>query len=302
MAGVVLELDVTGVVAVLVPVALVVAELATVRVLTVVAEPPQAASASAASSVSMTNRTRIPLFSALGPSDPSQTAGILEPTHSNITDPVGASLARHDRFWGPQLVVAGAILLDLTLSQKLILGPRWLLPGLEGLALLALMIASPHPRMRHSPLRRQIAIALIGLVSAANIASLVQLCHFLLQGGKSNGRTLIGSGIVLWVTNVLLFGLWYWELDRGGPLARSLEPQSAPDFLFVQMTEPKWAPPNWRPGLVDYLYTSFTNATAFSPTDTMPLTPTAKWLMSAQALTALVTIGLVVARAVNILS
>ena len=301
VAGVVLALavvlDVTGV-----AVALVVAELATVLVLTVVAEPPQATSASAASSVSMANRTRIPLFSGSDPSDPSHATSILDPTRSNISDPVGRSLARHDPFWAPQLVVAGAILLDLALPEKLTLGPTWLLPGLEGLALLALVVASPHPRMRHSPLRRRTAIGLIGLVSAANIVSLIQLCDHLLHGGKANGRELILSGIVLWVTNVLLFGLWYWELDRGGPLARALEPQPVPDFLFVQMTEPKWAPANWKPGLVDYLYTSFTNATAFSPTDTMPLTPTAKWLMSAQALTALVTIGLVVARAVNILA
>lgn len=75
-----------------------------------------------------------------------------------------------------------------------------------------------------------------------------------------------------------------------------------PDFMFPQMTDDRWAPPGWRPGLVDYLYVSFTNATAFSPTDTMPLTGRAKWLMSAQSLTALVTVGLVVARAVNILS
>jgi hypothetical protein len=225
----------------------------------------------------------------------------LDPLRSELSDRAGTSLARHDPFWGPQVVVAAAILLDLSLPEKLTVGPSWLLPGLEGLALVALVIASPHPRLRHSPLRRQIAIALIGLVSAANTASLVLLCHYLLRGGKSNGRELILSGVVLWVTNVLLFGLWFWLMDRGGPMARALEPQSPPDFLFVQMTEPKWAPADWTPSLVDYLYTSFTNATAFSPTDTMPLTSTAKWLMSAQALTALVTIGLVVSRAVNIL-
>jgi hypothetical protein len=101
---------------------------------------------------------------------------------------------------------------------------------------------------------------------------------------------------------VLLFALWYWQLDRGGPLARATQTETLPDFLFPQMTEPEYAPLDWKPGLVDYLYTSFTNATAFSPTDTMPLTATAKWLMSAQALTALATIGLVVARAVNILA
>jgi hypothetical protein len=225
-------------------------------------------------------------------------------THTHPTRSAQAfaeSLARHDPFWGPQLVAGAAILLDLSLSDKLTLGPSWILPSVESLALLGLIAASPHPRMRHSPLRRKIAIGLIGLVSAVNSVSLVLLCHFLLHGGSSSGRALIGSGMVLWVTNVLLFGLWYWELDRGGPLARAIDDESAIDFLFVQMTEPKLAPANWKPVLIDYLYTSFTNATAFSPTDTMPLTARAKLLMAAQSLTALVTVGLVVARAVNIL-
>ena len=144
-------------------------------------------------------------------------------------------------------------------------------------------------------------MVLIAIVSALNMVALVLLCHYLLHGGKAGGRELIGSGIVLWVTNVLLFALWYWQLDRGGPIARFSDNERQPDFLFVQMTEREYAAPNWKPGLVDYLYTSFTNATAFSPTDTMPLTVAAKCLMSAQAVTALVTIGLVVARAVNIL-
>jgi hypothetical protein len=217
---------------------------------------------------------------------------------------IRTGLARHDAFWGPQLVVAGALLLDFSLPEKLTLGPNWLLPSVEGLLLLGLVIASPHPRLRHSPARRRIAIGLIGIVSAVNIVSLVLLCHYLLHHGAKphEGRPLIYAGIVLWVTNVLLFGLWYWELDRGGPLERALTPDARPDFLFPQMTDPRFAPPEWTPGLVDYLYVSFTNATAFSPTDTMPLTQSAKWLMSAQALTALLTIGLIVARAVNILS
>src|SRR2546423_51059 len=204
------------------------------------------------------------------------------------------ALAKHDPFWAPQLVVAGAIILDVSLPEKLTLGPSWLLPSVEGLLLIGLLVASPHPRVRYSPVRRNVAIALIGLVSAVNAVSLVLLTHYLLHGGKSNGRALISAGIVLWVTNVLLFGLWYWELDRGGPLARATAGR-VPDFLFPQMSEPKHAPPGWMPGLVDYLYTSLTNATAFSPTDTMPLTPTAKWLMSAQSLTALATVVLVVA-------
>lgn len=215
-----------------------------------------------------------------------------------------AVLGRLDRqipLWGPQLVVLGAILLDLSLPQRVTIGPFWLLPSLEGVLLLGLMISSPKPSVRHSPLRRRVAIGLIGLVSAANIASLVLLSRELLHGAVRNGRPLIVGGIVLWVTNVLLFGLWYWELDRGGPVQRVLGSDEPPDFLFPQMSASQFAPKGWMPGLVDYLYVSFTNATAFSPTDTMPLTTTAKWLMTTQSLTALVTLGLVIARAVNIL-
>ena len=215
---------------------------------------------------------------------------------------VAQRLEHLDPFWAPQLLVAATILLDLSLTEKVTVGARWLIPGLEGVALVALITASPHPRLRHSPLRRHLALALIGLVSAANTASLVLVCRELILGGATNqGRALIGSGMVLWVTNVLLFAVWYWQLDRGGPLARARGEADVPDFLFVQMTQPDYAPPGWEPGVIDYLYTSFTNATAFSPTDTMPLTPTAKILMTLQSLTALVTVGLVVARAVNIL-
>jgi hypothetical protein len=170
-------------------------------------------------------------------------------------------------------------------------------------ALVALAIASPHPRMRHNPLRRRLVLTLIGVVSAANAYSLAMLVHFLVRGGKVTGHALIGSGVVLWVTNVLLFGVWYWQLDRGGPAARRLKRQPHPDFLFPQMTDDAkgLAPRGWEPTLLDYLYTSFTNSTAFSPTDTMPLTPMAKALMAGQSLVALTTVGLVFARAVNIL-
>jgi uncharacterized membrane protein len=205
-------------------------------------------------------------------------------------------------FWEPQLVVACTIALQLSLSEQVTVGPNWLLPALEGALLIGLVVLSPHPNVRHSRLRRRMAIGMIAFVSAANVASLVLLSHKLLHGGKENGHQLILSGIVLWCTNVLLFGLWYWEVDRGGPAARVRGDRDTPDFLFPQMTDPKWAPPHWMPQMIDYLYVSLTNATAFSPTDTMPLTATAKWLMSAQSLVSLVTIGLVVARAVNILS
>jgi hypothetical protein len=205
-------------------------------------------------------------------------------------------------YWEPQAVVAAAILLDLLLPARLTVGPSWLLPSVEGLLLLGLSLASPHPRVRHSPVRRYLAILLIALVSGVNLYSLVELTRFLLHGQVSNGRELVYSGIALWVTNVLLFGLWYFELDRGGPSARAQGEERYPDFLFVQMGEgAQFCQAGWRPRLIDYLYTSFTNATAFSPTDTMPLSAAAKWLMSLQSLASLTTLGLVVARAVNIL-
>lgn len=213
-----------------------------------------------------------------------------------------ARLNRLDPYWGAQLVILAAILLDLSLDRKVaVIHPTWVLPALEGVAVLALALASPHPRMRHTPLRRRLSLVVIGVVSAANSVSLVLLCIALLHHHAENGPSLLGSGLILWATNVLLFGVWFWMLDRGGPVARAGDDAAPPDFLFVQMSQPDYAPPNWRPRLVDYLYTSFTNATAFSPTDTMPLTPTAKWMMAGQSLTALVTVGLVVARAVNIL-
>jgi uncharacterized membrane protein len=204
-------------------------------------------------------------------------------------------------FWEPQVVVGCAIALQLSLSEQVTVGPYWLLPVLEGATLIGIVGASMHPQARDFPFRRHVAIAMIALVSAANIVSLVLLVNRLLQTSDENGHQLILSGIVLWCTNVLLFALWYWEIDRGGPAARVRGDRDFPDFLFPQMSDPRWAPKDWMPRLVDYLYVSLTNATAFSPTDTMPLTPTAKWLMSAQSIASLVTVGLVVARAVNIL-
>jgi hypothetical protein len=208
-------------------------------------------------------------------------------------------LAKRDPNWAPQLIVAAAIVLDVSLPSKLTIGPAWLLPAVEGLLLAALLLFSSHP---NTHLRRRIAIALIGLVSAVNVFSLVELCHYLLKGGKTGGHQLILAGSVLWATNVLLFGLWYWQLDRGGPLLRAGGAGELPDFLFPQMDKREFAPPGWMPTMLDYLYVSFTNATAFSPTDTMPLSVSAKLLMAVQSLASLVTVGLVVARAVNILS
>lgn len=112
---------------------------------------------------------------------------------------------------------------------------------------------------------------------------------------------LLGSGAAIWLTNVVVFGLGYWEFDRGGPAARAYARKPLPDFLFVQMQNPELTDPDWEPQFMDYLYLSFTNATAFSPTDVMPMTRWAKAMMMAQSAISLVLAALVIARAVNVL-
>jgi hypothetical protein len=206
-----------------------------------------------------------------------------------------------DPFWPSQLTVATAIALNLGLSESISIGPRWLMPSVEGALLVVLVVVAPARATKHETRRRSLALSVIGLVSLANVASLGLLVHYLVGGGAAGGKALIFSGVLLWTTNVLLFAVWYWEMDRGGPVVRHLDPDAQADFLFPQMSDERWAPARWRPGFGDYLYTSLTNATAFSPTDTMPLTQSAKLVMAVQSVSALATIGLVVARAVNIL-
>jgi uncharacterized membrane protein len=211
-------------------------------------------------------------------------------------------LERGDPYWPAQLSVAAAILLNLTLSERVTVGPTWLLTVIEGVLLLALVTSAPKRATEHDRRRRRFGIFVVGVVSLSNVVSLGLLVHYLINGGRTTAHSLILSGIVLWITNVLLFAVWYWEMDRGSPVARFLNPDALPDFQFPQMENPQFAPPGWRPGYFDYLYLSLTNATAFSPTDTMPLTQTAKAVMAVQSVAALVTVGLVVARAVNILA
>jgi uncharacterized membrane protein len=149
--------------------------------------------------------------------------------------------------------------------------------------------------------RRRLALVTAVLASIANGISLVLLCHYLLHHNTSTyGHALIIGGGEVWLTNVLIFSLWYWEADRGGPGLRAAGLDDGPDFLFPQMTETGLFR-GWRPQFVDYLYLSLTNATAFSPTDTMPVSRQAKAVMGLQSLISLVTLGLVIARAVNIL-
>jgi len=206
-----------------------------------------------------------------------------------------------ESFWPAQLTLLAAIALQLGLPERLTVGPRWLVPGLEAALLVGLSLATPRQLEHEHTVRRRIAIALTAFVSAANVFSLVALTHFLLHHSTPNPRQLIGSGVLIWLTNFLIFALWYWEMDRGGPGRRAAGHDGPPDFLYPQMSDDRIEPLYWRPRFIDYLYVSLTNATAFSPTDTMPLTPMAKSIMGIQSIVSLVTIGLIVSRAVNIL-
>jgi hypothetical protein len=210
-------------------------------------------------------------------------------------------IERGDPYWPAQLAIGLAIALHLVLAREVVIGPRYLLPALEGVLLLALVYVAPARATEHRVGQRRFALAVVAVVSLVNIVLLGRLIDQLVNGTSIQGKPLIVSGAVLWLTNVLLFAVWFWEMDRGGPVARYLNLHAMVDFQFPQMDDSGVAPDGWRPGFLDYLYVSLTNSTAFSPTDTMPLTHTAKIVMSIQSLTALLTVGLVIARAVNIL-
>ena len=210
--------------------------------------------------------------------------------------------ARSEPRWPATVAIIVAVALYVTLPEKLTYGPTWLLPVLELGLIIPLSLTAPHRHAAEERWQGIAAVALIALVNAANVASLVLLVHELASGTKIPGTQLLVSAVQIWLTNVIVFGLWYWEMDRGGPDDRAGNTGRPPDFLFPQMVSPSCAPQDWRPSFVDYLFVAFTNATAFSPTDTLPLSAGAKALMAVQAVASLLTIALVAARAVNILS
>jgi hypothetical protein len=220
-------------------------------------------------------------------------------------------LVPRDIPWLPALAVLVAVVLYARLPDKFIFGTHvtaygiahWIVPALEVGLLVALVVVGRTETRAATPSTRYLrpmTIALIAIISAANLVSVVLLVDYLVKGGRVNGHELLVSAIDIWWTNVIVFALWFWELDGGGPLARLRDPGRARDFLFPQMTEPALAP-GWRPDFVDYLYVAFTNATAFSPTDAMPLTRWAKMLMLVESSVSLLALVMVAARAVNIL-
>ena len=220
--------------------------------------------------------------------------------------------------WPATVAVVAAVILYLSLPDRFTLAMgvvlpgsyriplNWLLPAFELILLVPLSIRAPHRKQDEPPWQRRGAVAIIAAINVANFYSLFLLVGALISGKGTTqpltGHLLFLSAMEIWLTNVLVFALWYWELDRGGPDERTHMAHRQPDFLFPQMTTPDCTYETWTPRFLDYLYTSFTNATAFSPTDTLPLTPWAKFLMLIQSLGSLVTVALVAARAVNILT
>lgn len=224
---------------------------------------------------------------------------------------------RYLDFWYARASVVVVVALQLLIiNHRFFIGPRWLFPSLESLLLIPLSFATAwtqwsardaqtdeHWRQvaERRRLVRRLALVLTALISFTNFASLVALVSELI-GGKLTvpGESLLLDAMNIWATNVIAFALWYWNLDRGGPALCHLGPNAIGDFLFPQMTKPELQE-GWTPGFMDYFYVSFTNATAFSPTDTMPLSVRVKMLMLVESAVSLITLALVAARAVNIL-
>jgi Protein of unknown function (DUF1345) len=177
----------------------------------------------------------------------------------------------------------------------------WLLPvGPEVVLLILLAWHRPRRQLEQVGARRTVAITLLAVVSVANAVLVLAVVGSLIEGTERSGAQLLLKALSVWATNVISFGLWYWGLDRGGPVLRLQRDAPPPDFQFPQMENPQLAPPGWLPELVDYLYVSFTNSIAFSPTDAMPLSRRAKLLMLAESAISALTLLLVAARAVNI--
>ena len=203
--------------------------------------------------------------------------------------------------WPVSFVVGVVIVLQYLLPKSLSLRIQPEICITEALLTIALFAISPGRIDIHRKSSRWIGITLVSVMTASNIASAVQLVQRLIDGTIKSPSNLLAFGGSIWLTNIVVFSLWYWEFDRGGPGARAQAIDPYPDFLFPQMINREYATQEWAPLYFDYLFTSYTNASAFSPTDVMPLTRWAKMLMLVQSATSLITVGLVIARAVNIL-
>jgi uncharacterized membrane protein len=204
--------------------------------------------------------------------------------------------------WPMAGAVLAAMVLTLLLPDAVQLGPNWVLPLIEGVLLVAVIAADPVTISRRSRELRALSIALVSVLVLGALWATVQLIGDLIHGGPetNSASDLLEAGTIVWVSNNIAFALLYWELDGGGAATRAHERPTHADLAFPQQLNPRIAPPGWRPRFIDYLYLGFTNATAFSPTDVMPLVPWAKIAMAVQSVISLGILGLVIARAVNV--
>lgn len=210
---------------------------------------------------------------------------------------------RGEARWPSVAAVLFALGLTLVRPESVRVAPVWLLPTVELVLVVVLVVRDPGRIDRRSSALRAVSICVVALLVADAAVATVHLVYVLIQGGAitSSASELLYAGAVVWTGNVVAFSLLYWELDSGGAAARAHRMPRSPDLAFPQQLNPELAPDGWRPQFVDYLYLGITASTAFSPTDVMPLARWAKMAMAVQALISLAVLGLVVARAINVL-
>lgn len=207
-------------------------------------------------------------------------------------------IARRELLYA-QAALLLAVILQTAIPQSLQIGSQYFMAALEVWLIFVIGFTAPKRHSDREHTHKTFSLLLIGLVSLANAAQLFLLTKALVHGVTLPGKTLLGSALAIFITNIIVFGLWYWELDSPGLSGRHRNQRA--HFQFPQSGSASKERKNWQPSFLDYLYVSTTNASAFSPTDAMPLTHIAKALMGTQALISLITVILVTARAVNIL-
>ncbi|PVG83987.1 hypothetical protein DDE18_06830 [Nocardioides gansuensis] len=211
----------------------------------------------------------------------------------------------HERRWPASVAVLAVLALQVVLPHQIAAGTWWLTPALELMLLLPLVVTNPVRLDRETAVLRSLALLLVLALAVVNAVHLARLVAAVTSGESTDPRVLVQAALLIWTTNVVTGALGLWEMDRSGPFARDPRhgrPADRPDLLFPQMTGvPGWDPQTWRPSFLDYLFVSFTAATAFSPTDTAPLSGRAKVLVAAIGSVSLVTIGVIAARAINAL-
>ncbi len=206
-----------------------------------------------------------------------------------------------DPLWHVQLALAIAVVIQLLLPSDLIAFPHYVVPGLIVVCMIGLQILTPKTAVYTSPPRRLFVLLLIAAIAVASITSLKLLLDAMLHASSEQAPHLLVAAAGIYFTNIIAFALMYWEMDNGGPGKRRKPSTDDRDFLFPQQDLGYKLSHRWEPTFIDYLYVSITNATAFSPTDTMPLSRRAKTVMGIQAFTSLIIVVLIAARAINIL-